>query len=116
MHMTDGQVKDVSTSEATPPRPQALAVLPDGIPDDLLDGRQHVVWRYELREGKWTKPPSRPDGSPASVTDPATWSTAQEVLDAYAAGGWDGVGRVLVRDDGIVGFDLDGVRDRRLAR
>src|SRR5262249_21715297 len=92
-----------------PAKPAALTVLPENIPASLKAGRQHVVWRYELRDGKWTKPPYRPDGSLASTTDPATWVMFGEALAAYRAGGWDGVGRVLVREDRVVGLDLDKV-------
>jgi primase-polymerase (primpol)-like protein len=92
-----------------PPRPKALLVQPSNIPAELKAGRQHVVWRYVLRDGKWTKPPYRPDGTLADVTDRSTWVTFPEAIAAYLAGGWDGVGRVLVREDRIVGLDADEV-------
>src|SRR4051794_5590327 len=35
-----------------------------------------MLWRWEKRKGKWTKPPLRPDGRRyASSTEPSTWSS-----------------------------------------
>jgi hypothetical protein len=104
------------TADKHPPRPEALPVLPENIPSFLKEGRKHVVWRYELRQdnkGQWkcTKPPFRPDGRNASSTDPATWVTFAEALAAYQAGGWDGIGRVLVHEEDLVGADCDKCLD-----
>src|SRR5262245_5173414 len=73
-----------------PPRPTALPVLFDQIPLELRQGRQLVVWRYEWRNGHWTKPPFQPNGRNADSTDPETWCTIEEATAAYLAGGWDG--------------------------
>jgi putative DNA primase/helicase len=86
-------------------KPTALAVIPDNIPRRLATGKRFVLWRWELREGKWTKPPYQPNGQLASVDDPYTWSTFAVALDAYASGKFDGIGRTA--EDGIVGVDQD---------
>lgn len=44
--------------------------------------------------------------SPASVTDPGTWSSSDQAQAAYEEGGYEGVGFVL-NGDGIAGLDLD---------
>jgi hypothetical protein len=88
-------------------KPQVLPVNPDGIPEELRQGRRFVLWRYEFRDGKWTKPPYRPDGTRADSTDPATWATFAEVMAAYGRGGWDGIGRVHLPEDTLIGADAD---------
>src|SRR5262249_40798188 len=100
-----------SDGRGTPPRPVALPVLPANIPAELRGRRQWVVWRFELAGDRWTKVPYRPVGSHASSTAPATWSTFAEVLAAYRAGGWDGVGLIHLHADRLTGVDLDKCRD-----
>jgi hypothetical protein len=101
-----------------PPKPTALTVRPEGIPALLREARRFVLWRYEWRAdkknsdgGKWTKPPRQPNGRVASSTDPATWVTFAEAIAAYNAGGWDGIGRIHLPEDNLVGADGDHVRD-----
>ena len=43
----------------------------------------------------------------ASSTDPKTWSTFDDALNRYRAGGMDGIGFVVTADCGIIGVDLD---------
>lgn len=98
--------------ESQMPRPKALRVLPDGIPTELKCIKAWVVWRYELKDEKWTKVPYRLDrNTRASSTDPATWGTFPEALKRYNDGGVDGIGLVLTIKLGIVGIDLDHCRD-----
>ena len=94
--------------DAPLPRPDALPVQFENIPQTLRDIPQWVCWRYEYRDGKkWTKPPCQTNGIHASSTDPQTWSTFEAVREAYEKGGFDGVGIVLTANMGIVGIDLD---------
>lgn len=80
------------------------------IPSELTRLRRWVVWRRELHNGRQAKIPYSPkSGWRASVTDPQTWATFQEARAAAAL--YDGLGFVLVRGDGFVGFDLDKCRD-----
>jgi hypothetical protein len=89
-------------------RPAALPPKWQAIPQALRDMPAWVAWRYELRGGKWTKPPRKAAGDGyARTDDPATWASFE---DAQRAAAWcDGVGLVLTAD--IVGVDLDHVTD-----
>ena len=104
----DGQSTDA------PPRPIALPVLAEIIPSELRNLNQWVVWKYVLRDGKWTKPPfSAHDGRSASSIDPTTWAPFQVTLTVYERerGRWDGVGMIHLPNDLLTVVDLDHVRD-----
>lgn len=86
-------------------------------PQALIERPQWVLWKYEDRGGKRTKLPYQPNGTLASTTDHATWSTLGAVQEARWAciGRWsgphyDGVGFVFAHDDPFVGIDLDHCR------
>jgi hypothetical protein len=67
-----------------------------------------VCWRLEHRKNRWTKPPYTPAGSPASSTDPSTWSSFDECFTAaFVDGRHRGIGRILVPEEGLIGIDLD---------
>lgn len=61
--------------KAIPPRPTALPVNPDEIPQELKSRQQWVVWRFtwKAKEQKWDKPPLQVNGKPAKANDPGTW-------------------------------------------
>lgn len=82
-----------------------------GIPGELRTVRQWVLWKYERRKGeqKPTKVPYQPSGRRADSTDPATWSSFNDVLVAYLRGCFAGIGIMLA--NGLVGIDLDHVID-----
>ena len=69
---------------------------------------QWVVWRGVERNGRTTKPPRQIDGRPAKANDPWTWTTFENVLEAYEAGEADGIGFMFASGGGLVGIDLDG--------
>jgi putative DNA primase/helicase len=94
-------------------RPQALEVVADAIPEEMRMRTQWVCWRYALDEkGMWTKHPYNPrSGRRASHSDLLTWNAFEEVLEAYEAGRYDGVGFVFCSGDPYTGIDLDGCRD-----
>lgn len=75
------------------------------IPNELAERRQWVV-----RRDKVPYNPNRP-GAKASPTDPTTWGTYQEAVDAVSKHGFDGLGFVFTADDPYVGVDLDKCRD-----
>jgi hypothetical protein len=82
------------------------------IPSELKTGTYHVNWRHEAN------PPTKVlkvAGTlwNASSTNPRTWRTLAECLDALSRypGRYAGVGRVIAKDDPFVGVDLDDVRD-----
>jgi putative DNA primase/helicase len=60
--------------------------------------------------GVWAKIPMRPDGTPASSTNPEDWSTFDTVTLAYNQREkyFSGIGFVFTRESGYVGIDLDG--------
>ena len=68
-----------------------------------------VLWRLETRNEKPTKVPYQPNGSRASTTDPATWATHQEVINALKeqSGTYDGIGFVLSQDARLIFIDID---------
>jgi hypothetical protein len=71
-----------------------------------------VVWKWEQRKSKWTKPPYRAGDPtwPAKSNDPSTWDTYGAALAAFTGGACDGIGFML-RDAQIGAGDLDHVRD-----
>lgn len=84
--------------------------LPDGLPDLPV----WVCWKYgEARaNGKREKIPHDPiTDMHASVAQPSTWATYDRAVARFHAGGYDGIGAVLVPEAGLVVVDLDGVRD-----
>jgi putative DNA primase/helicase len=105
-------------------KPRPLPVLPDGIPAVLKSRPQWVVWRFVWnpdkkrkdgsgQKGDWDKPPfDAHTGQYASSTEPRTWATFEEALDAYRRGGWDGIGFLPLPEDYLGVIDLDGCRDR----
>jgi len=77
--------------------------------------RRWVVWKLQHRESskKPTKVPYRATLKGrvlASSTNPDTWSSYAHAVFVAQQGGFDGIGFVFA-GDGIVGVDLDGVRD-----
>lgn len=79
------------------------------VPKELTSKARWVLWRWELRAGKWTKAPLQPDGSYASSTDPATWSQFDLVQHEYhTSDRFDGIGFVL-DGSGLIAWDLDYV-------
>lgn len=92
--------------------PEPLAVLSEGIPDELKIYPQWVNWKYAHVGDTWTKHPYDPrSGRKASSTSLLTWSPFDEVLRAYESGDYAGVGFVFCTGDPYAGVDLDGCRD-----
>lgn len=79
-------------------KPEKMEVLNENIPKELTERNLWIVWRWELRDGKWTKPPYNPNtGEFAKSTDPNTWVSFNEALEALHDGGdWDGLGFMLI--------------------
>ncbi len=75
--------------------------------DQSLGGRSWVVYRIEEISERLTKPPYQTDGKKASVTDPQTWCSFEQALDAYKTRGFDGIGFVFTKDDPFCGIDYD---------
>jgi hypothetical protein len=118
MTATDGPGKGgwsrKADRERAEARPKALSPRPEAIPAGLRDRKQWVCWRYERRDGKWTKVPiNAVTGRNASATDSATWSAFASCLAYYHAhrATLDGIGYVLSSADPFTGIDLDDARD-----
>jgi hypothetical protein len=95
------------------PKPEALQVLPDGIPERLKQRRGWLMWRYVLKAdgSKWDKPPMQPNGTAAASTRAGTWVSWGEAWAAYCSHEWDGVGYATDEADGVVGIDFDKAID-----
>ncbi len=103
----------MQATDTTKPRPDVLAVNPDGIPSYLQERPQWVLWRLEERDGSTTKVPIDPwTGGLASSTDLLTWATFDGAYSVYRSDeNIVGVGFVFCSGDPFVGIDLDGCRD-----
>lgn len=93
-------------------RPIPLAPIFGNFPPILSALPSWVLWRYEPKEGQWTKVPKQPDSRNASTTNPATWSNFERVRAAYRPERFDGVGIVLTGkplEGGLylIGLDFD---------
>ena len=76
---------------------------------NIRDLRQWLCWRIEERDGKPTKVPYSPlTGEKASTTDPQTWASYPEAVEAYREHGYGGIGFAFGEDDPFCGVDLDG--------
>ena len=94
-------------------KPESLPVVSNGIPGELKTYHAWVLWKLARVGDGWTKHPYGVDtGRRASSTDSRTWSSFEEVLAAYEAGGYDGIGFVLSTGDPYYGVDLNGAVDR----
>jgi len=87
---------DLSSEHRADLKPARMEILTKNIPKELIEKNQWCVWRWELREGKWTKPPFNPTtGQGAKSNDPGTWTDFQTALNAHQFGDWDGLGFML---------------------
>lgn len=94
------------------PQPPFQAI-DQNCPTCIRDRNQWVAWKYVERGGKPTKAPINPhDGSLASSTDPSSWGTFSEAIDACRRNSaLAGVGFVFTADDPYCGVDLDDSLD-----
>lgn len=80
--------------------------LRDNVPRELRDLKQWVARRGKL-------PVNPMNGKLASATDPATWGDFEMTL---ATENSDGVGFVFTAENGLIGIDLDTVRNPETGR
>jgi predicted P-loop ATPase len=71
-----------------------------------------VLWHWEIRKGKRTKPPLRPldPSRHASSRDPRTWTNFATALAAHRGGAGEGLGLCLLNSN-LAALDLDNCRD-----
>jgi putative DNA primase/helicase len=88
-----------------------LAIVAQGIPEELRRIPNWVTWRLTLKaDGKWAKVPKSPlTGESAKSNDPLTWTSFKEALAASPR--YDGIGYVFTLEARDVGVDLDHCRD-----
>jgi putative DNA primase/helicase len=67
-----------------------------------------VLWKWEKKKSKWTKPPYQPNGKHAQNNNPETWSNYTAVC--AVATKYSGIGFSLTNTD-VAAFDIDGCRD-----
>jgi putative DNA primase/helicase len=92
--------------------PPALPVIIETIPVDLKACPQWVAWRYECRNGQWTKVPKHPHtGCNAKSDTPDTWGTFERALACSRKHEMSGIGFVFSGGDAFAGVDLDTCRD-----
>lgn len=96
-------------------KPTALSVEFGAIPVELKRIDRWVLWSFVSKtkksgETKWDKVPFTIHGTFASTTDSSTWSTFEEVRDAFLLGDYDGVG-IVINGQNFHGIDLDDCRD-----
>lgn len=78
------------------------------IPAELRALRQWILWRYEDKGGpKPTKIPYSVRHQLASVTDPSSWSSFEEVHNLFQMGNYSGIGFVFTENDPYAFIDLD---------
>lgn len=82
------------------------------IPIPLRLRNQWVLWRFEKRNDKPTKLPYQACGKLAESDNDETWSTFASIEERFRRRGYDGIGFVFAKDDGLCGVDLDGCRDK----
>lgn len=74
------------------------------IPFEMKQYRQWVLWKFENVNDKITKVPYSLNGNKASVNNPISWHSFNEVITAQ---GYDGIGFVLTENDPFAFIDLD---------
>ncbi len=78
------------------------------IPAELKALRQFCLWRYEdVGAAKPTKVPYSINGKPASVNDHNTWSSFEDCVRRFNAGGYSGIGFIFSDNDPYTFIDLD---------
>lgn len=82
-------------------------------PTGIRERCQWVAWKYIERDGRKTKAPVDPHTIElADSTDPSTWGTFQQAIDACQQdSSLAGVGFVFTADDPFCGVDLDDCVD-----
>jgi len=81
----------------------------NNVPDEMKSWPNWVVWRYEdVTAKKPTKVPyCARSHKTASVSDPRTWGTFEEIVEALQSGWYAGAGFVLTEGDPFAFIDLD---------
>ncbi len=108
-------VESVRSAAEPAPVEQFEDPLPK-FPQALKDRLNWVLWKYASVNGKVTKVPYKLDfKNAAASTRPDEWSDYKSVAEKIMRDGGitekQGVGRVVQKEERVVGIDLDGCRD-----
>lgn len=80
----------------------------NNIPNELRTLKQWCLWRYEdVGAAKPTKVPYSISGKPANVNDIFTWSSYEDCVRRFNAGGYSGIGFIFSDQDPYSFIDLD---------
>ena len=83
-----------------------------GIPLELREPSQWVVWKHEDQGRRKVKIPYDPKTNKrANVKAPTTWSDLMTAIEVCESNGYDGIGFVFTQEDSLVGIDLDNCRN-----
>src|SRR5690606_17468848 len=94
------------TMSAPPTSPPQSVFIPENIPHELTELRRWVLWKWHWNGKKFDKPPLQKNGRLASKTNKDHWLTFDDALAAYNAGGFSGLGFVVL-DTPFAAVDLD---------
>ncbi len=115
MTAVDGvpQAALVPTAQEIPPKPVAIPVNPDSIPETLRQYPQWVIWRHEWMDGKsgqgkWGKKAfAVKSGRKCEYFDWTAWVGFDEAFAAYRSGSYEGVGIAFHKGQSLVGIGVD---------
>ena len=89
-------------------KPPRMEINVDSIPLEIRQQPKWICWKWEVRNGKWTKPPfDFKNGKFAKSNDPNTWGDFFLAYKASLNGKYDGIGFMLSADDPYSGVDWD---------
>jgi len=89
----------------------------ENIPEELKRDNSWVLWKLELRHGRPTKVLYQVNRKRASSTDPATWTTFEEVVNVYQQDDFfDGLGVVFHEGNPYCGADIDDVTEEQASQ
>lgn len=91
--------------------PESVTPRFDKFPTTLTERRQWLLWRYVLRDNRWTKQPFTYNGWAGKSNDPYTWCSFEQARNICEPGGYSGVGFAFASGDGLCGIDMDHVID-----
>src|SRR4051794_34987668 len=81
------------------------------LPESIKELPIFILYRTEAREdGTLNKIPYQANGRKASSTDPDTWNTFDNAIEAYSNGDFSGIGLILVPP--LCCIDLDHLRNK----
>jgi putative DNA primase/helicase len=82
----------------------------DAIPNAFRQLDNWVLWKYEFKNGRWTKVPYQTNNRNADSTKPKTWTSFNDAVIAYGRGGFDGIG-FAIGDSGLTCVDVDHISE-----